>query len=285
MYVPGGTKDIGVYVPKQKTFLLQLQDSKFKRDAGYEEDDFGGDLPEEKRTSQQLTPTDRRRPRKKSKLSKRTRKGLSGGGKRKRRKLSIPFDPKKPLNLVSNLGSKIRHVTRSFGKSRRGLGRGFKRRRRQRGPNPAPPPQPLPRTRRKFPQKSLEQQQSEEDPYPFQKPGRVIQKLSTDFLINSLFPSRRLQPSSPPRIQRGLPPSPSPVRQAHPRPRQPLRAKVRQGAPGARIPQEPRRLHQVPAGEGAEEAERAAGAGGGSGGNAGEREITYFKYEVSMFCV
>ena len=176
MYVPGGTKDIGVYVPKQKTFLQQLQDSKFKRDAGHEDDDFDGDLPEEKRTSQQLTPTDRRRPRKKSKLSKRRRKGLSGGGKRKRRKLSIPFDPKKPLNLVSNLGSKIRHVTRSFGKSRRGLGRGFKRRRRQRGPNPAPPPQPLPRTRRKFPQKSLEQQQSEEDPYPFQKPGTVIKK-------------------------------------------------------------------------------------------------------------
>ncbi len=163
VYVPSGNKDIGVYAPKKKSFQ-QMQDAKFKRDADQEGDFFQGDFASGESAGQHLLtpPNDRRR------------RGKKPRRKRKRRhRFNIPFDPKKPLNLVSSLGSQIQDLRKSFHKDPSPQRR---RRRRQRGPQGAA----WRRNRRRKQRTRAEEEEAKlrrPPPYKFQSPDFMLPPL------------------------------------------------------------------------------------------------------------
>ncbi len=111
---------VGVYSPREKEREGSIvQDVKIKREAGQEE------------ARGLLTPSRKRR-----KDSERHRR-------RRRNRFNIPFDPQKPLDLVSSLGSRIQEYRQSFNKRQP---RQHRDRRRQRGRQS--PPRRRPKRRR-----------------------------------------------------------------------------------------------------------------------------------------
>ncbi len=96
--MPGSSKDVGIYLPKKKTYKQRQQD-KFKRETN------PSPINLETRDIKKQLLTPKALPRRGANKKRR---------RNKKKKLSIPFDTKHPLDFASSLGSRISEVRRKL---------------------------------------------------------------------------------------------------------------------------------------------------------------------------